>query len=131
MSASRIRRLVSGVHMGLGHDGLRLLLAKAVSKGGANTDVTSLQDGDLIMVLNTKGDKLKVIGCKGLVIGYLKMRKGERIMKDALQYLPATFGGNTFDYDAACKLVLEERLGHTKSNAGSLNTARAKKSAGV
>lgn len=106
---SRIRKLITGVHMGLGHDGIAKLLAAPVSKGGVGIDVNTLSDGDLIMLINRHGDKLKVIGCGGLVVGYLKMRKHQKIMKEALQFIPATFGGSGFNYDAACKEALKAR----------------------
>lgn len=118
--------------MGLGHDGLRILLAKPVSKGGADIDVTKLNDGDLVMCLNGAGDKLKVIGHNGLVVGYLKMPRKERIMYDALQYIPQTFGGKGFDYNAACKRALDERLGkYAPKKTGPIETARAKQAAGL
>lgn len=91
--------------MGLSHDGIAKLLKKKLK-----LDVVDLAGSDLVMVINRRGDKLKVIGAKGLVIGYLRMPDGNRIMKDALQYIPATFGAKGFDYDAACKTALEARL---------------------
>ena len=92
--------------MGLGHDGLRTFLKKY-----AKLDLDSLEEGDLVMCINKHGDKLKVIGHRGLVLGYLKMPGNAKIMKEALQWIPNTFGGSGFDYDAACKKVLEKRLG--------------------
>lgn len=117
--------------MGLGHDGLRSLLAKPVDKGGANINLDTLNDGDLVMCLNTLGDKLKIIGCRGLVIGYLKMPKKHRIMMEALQYIPHTFGGKGFDYDAACRRSLEERMGKFKAHTSPLDAARAKQASGL
>lgn len=131
MSKARIRKVISPVHMGLGHDGLKALLAKSIEKGGANLDVTELQPGELVMCINGAGDKLKVIGHGGLVIGYLKMPHKKRIMMEALQFIPATFGGQGFDYDAACRKSLELRMGRNKPNSGPLNAARAAKAAGV
>lgn len=103
--SARIRLLVEGVHMGLSHDGLARLL-----KTKLKLDITELADGDLIMFINRRGDKMKTYGARGLVIGYLKMPDGNRIMKDALQYIPRTFGAKGFDYDAACKAALDARL---------------------
>ncbi len=124
--SARIRKLVENVHMGLGHEGL----AKLLKRAGIN--VNSLAEGDLIMCLNTKGDKLKVIGGRGLVIGYLRMPRSQRIMKEALQYIPRTFGASGFDYDAACKTSLEKRLGLNKQvTTGPLKEARALKQAGL
>lgn len=100
--------------MGLGHDGLKKLLLKHTKNGGAELDVTTLAVGDLVMCLNTFGDKLKIIGHQGLVIGYLKLPNKQRIMREALQYIPNTFGSAGFNYDKACKISLQDRMGHTK-----------------
>ncbi len=124
MRSPKIKKLIIGVHMGLGHDGLRKLLEKE------EIYLDRLAAQDLVMCLNGRGDKLKVIGCKGLVLGYLKMPKGQRIMKEALQYIPTTFGAGGFDYDSACKRALDERFNFTRKH-GPLNDARAMKQAGL
>lgn len=109
----RIKTLVQGVHMGLGHDGLARLLKKPVRQGGADLDLHDLAMGDLVMCLNGKGDKMKVIGHKGLVLGYLKLPRGQKIMAEAIQFIPNTFGGDGFDYDQAVRRALSTRLGST------------------
>lgn len=137
MSKARIRKVITPVHMGLGHDGLKKLLAKPLDKGGAGLDVESLVPGELIMCINGAGNKLKVIGHHGLVIGYLKMPHKKRIMMEALQYIPQTFGGQGFDYNEACRKSLEMRMGRmgcmgcNKPNSGPLNAARTAKAAGL
>lgn len=131
MSAAKIRKLITGVHMGLGHDGLRALLAKPANKGGASLNLDDLRTGDLVMVLNTAGDKLKVIGHKGLVIGYLKMPNKAKITLDALKFIPETFSGQGFDYDAACRKSLDERFGRARPSTSPMDIARAKQAAGV
>jgi hypothetical protein len=103
----KIRKLVQGVHMGLGHDGLKIFLEEH-----AGIRVSEMQGNDLVMCINSKGDKLKVIGCKGRVLGYLKMPRGEKIMRDALRFIPETFGASGFDYDLACRRILTQRLGN-------------------
>lgn len=100
-----IRKIVQPVHMGLGHDGLSALLRKV-----AKVDVKQLGASDLIMCLNNRGDKMKVIGGHGLVIGYLRLPQGQRIMKEALKYIPETFGSVGFDYDKAAKAHLDDYL---------------------
>lgn len=112
MSQPRIFKVVLGVHMGLGHDGIAELLKEQVK-----IDVKKLNDGDLILCLNRQGDKMKIMGRKGLVLGYLRMPNGQRIMLDALQYIPRTFGGGTFNYDAAAKKALLKRLDQNKPKA--------------
>lgn len=101
----RILKLFLDVHMGLGHDGLALIARTAKVK------LENLASEDLLMFLNRAGDKMKVLGAQGQVLGYLKMPKHRRIMKEALQYIPHTFGASGFDYDKACKIALEKRLG--------------------
>ncbi len=123
---TRIHRVVHGVHMGLGHVGLAKLLKKA------GVDVLKLEPGELVMCLNKHGDKMKVLGCKGLVLGYLRMQHNQRIMHDALQFIPQTFGGGNFNYDAAVKKALTQRLAEypvPKPKVSPLDAARAAKSA--
>jgi hypothetical protein len=122
----RIRKLIQGVHMGLGHDGLKVFLQEH-----ADIDISAMHGNDLVMCLNGKGDKLKVIGCKGMVFGYLKMPRGQKIMGEALRYIPETFGHSGFDYDAACMRALTSRMGATAIRRGPLNTARAAREAGL
>lgn len=123
-----IKKVVEGVSMGLGHMGLTEFL-----KRHANIDVTQLTGSDLIMCINGYGDKMKVIGAKGLVIGYLRMPHRQKIMKEALQFIPKTFGAGGFNYDQACVEALTYRLSHAQRKnplAGPLHAARAMKSAG-
>jgi len=103
---SRIAKLIEGVHMGLGHQGLAALSAKELG-----IDVEKLTDGDLLLFINRRGDKLKVLGGKDRVIGYIRAPGGSKLMKDALQYLPQTFGGQGFSYERAVRIALTKRLG--------------------
>lgn len=123
-----IRLVIEGVNMGLGHIGLAALLKKQ-----AKLDVEELTGTDLIMCINGHGDKMKVIGARGLVIGYLRMPNKMRIMKDALQYIPQTFGSGGFNYDKACEEALSNRLrpGRAHPKSGPINAARAMKNAGL
>lgn len=123
-----IKKVIEGVNMGLGHRGLSELLKKE-----AKVDVTKLDGTDLIMCINAFGDKMKVIGGKGMVIGYLKLPNRQRIMKEALQFIPQTFGASGFDYDAACKKSLSIRLEnkHWSRALSPLDTAREMKSSGL
>lgn len=105
MSAPKICKLFLDIHMGLSHDGLGRVAARAKVK------LDTLEDGDLLMFCNRKGDKMKVLGARGKVIGYLRMPDGNKIMRDSLQFIPHTFGATGFNYDAAVSMALEKRLG--------------------
>ena len=105
MNPPKILKLFQNIHMNLGHDGL-IKLSKQ-----NKVDVYKMENGDLLMFINKRGDKLKVLGPFGRVVGYLKMPNGQRIMMEALQYIPHTFGASGFDYDKACVKALEKRIG--------------------
>lgn len=123
----RICKVVMNVHMGMGHHGLSELLREQHS-----LDVTTLSDGDLVMFINTAGDKLKLIGGQGKVLGYLRMPRGQKLMFEAIQFIPRTFGSAGLNYDQAVRMALTERLGRPQpSNSGPLNTARAMRQAGL
>lgn len=104
MNTPRILKLFLDVHMGLSHEGLRKLATKA------NVKLDLLGASDLLMFLNKTGDKMKVLGAQGKVIGYLRLPNNRPIMREALQYIPQTFGCNGFNYDAACNIALTKRL---------------------
>lgn len=125
----KIIQLVVDVNMGLGHPGLIEVARKF------NLDATQLGDSDLLMFLNRDRSKLKILGKQGIVLGYLRMPGSQKIMLEAIQYLPQTFGGAGFNYDEALKKALAERL-VTRQNGkpkrtGPLETFRAKKAAGI
>jgi hypothetical protein len=115
-------QIIPDTFMGYGHVGL----AQVALKNGI--DVTKLPDGVLVMFINRAQDKLKAIGKQGIVIGHVKLPYGQKIMMDALQYLPKTFGGSGFDYSEAVKLALEKRLGRStpkRTVVSPLEAARA------
>lgn len=105
MNKPKIFKLFTNTHMGLGHDGLSKIARKNKIK------LEELDETDLILFLNTKLDKLKVLGAQGKVIGYYRSPDRRRIEPKALKYIPHTFGVNGFDYEAACALLIQEKLG--------------------
>ena len=124
----KIIQLICDVNMGLGHPGLTLMMQKRFK-----IDLAKLSDDKLVMFLNGKKDKLKVIGKQGMVLGYLRMPHSRKIMLEAIQYLPQTFGGAGFNYDAALKKALEARLGGAVSTkkTGPLEAFRTMQGAGL
>ena len=104
--SARLLRVFHDTHMGMGHKALADIAEKHVNV------VNELKNGSILMFLNKRGDKLKILGSSGLVVGYLKMPGGERITLDALQYIPQTFGANgEIDYPKALKKALLKKLG--------------------
>lgn len=127
MTPTKIVLLIDNVHMGLGHDGLTAVARKFKKNPEA------LQDGELLMFLNRRRDKLKIMGSAGRVIGYLKMPKGNKIMLEAIQYIPQAFGASGINYDYALRSALQSRLVRRveESRRGPLQAWRAALHAGV
>lgn len=92
----RIVAAFDGVNMGKSHQGLAEL-AKLW-----HVKVDELNDGELILFLNTRRDKLKVLGSQGQVLAYVKLQDGRRLPLEAIQYIPKTFAAKgKLDLDAA------------------------------
>ena len=96
----KIKTIIADVHMGLGHEGLGRIYHKK-----ENARVTDLKDGEIVVFINRGNDKIKMLGSKGIVLGYIREPNGRKLMKEAIQYLPQTFGGEGFNYDKACELA--------------------------
>lgn len=112
--------VIDDVHMGLGHDGLAEIARKL------KAPPEKLQEGEFLLFLNRKKDKLKIMGGAGTVIGYLKV-KG-RLDLGALQFIPKTFGARgEIRYDAAVKqhvLKALEKAPKDKPRLSPLEVAR-------
>jgi hypothetical protein len=105
--------------MGMGHDALSHVALKE------GIDPFKLPDGQILMFLNRKRDKLKILGKQGIVVGYLKMPQGEKIAPHAIQYIPQCFGSSgAIDYSAALKKALLTKLGPNGSGSPAPKTAR-------
>jgi hypothetical protein len=128
MSHPKIILLIDNVNMGLGHPGLTALARKF------KKDPATLKDGELLMFLNRKRDKLKMMGHQGIVLGYLRMPKGRQIMLEAIQYLPKAFGAQgEINYDRALHTVLSDRLAkkHLPKSVSPLQAYRAMERSGL
>lgn len=128
MNKTKILQVIENVHMGLGHQGLALLC-----KTKFKLDLNKLEDGTLVMFINRDKNKLKIIGHQGIVLGYLRMPHERKIMMEAIQYLPQTFGATGWNYDEALKKALESRLVQKTSSTkvGPLQLYRAMERAGL
>lgn len=127
-TGTRIITLIDNVSMGNGHIGLAL-----IAKKHAKIKVEELGPGEIVMFLNKAKDKLKIIGHKGVVMGYLRQPHGKRIMLEAIQFIPQTFGGSgAIHYDRALEEALTKRLQRDGSRRPSpLQVVRAMERAGV
>lgn len=126
--SAKIVTLIDNVGMGNGH--IRLAeIAKRVAK----IDVEELGPGQIVMFLNRAKDKLKIMGHRGVVTGYLRMPKGQRIMMEAIQYLPQTFGSGEINYDSALREALRTRLqrGRNQTRVSPMQAVRAMERAGL
>jgi hypothetical protein len=100
--------LIDNVNMGKGHDSLTEL-ARSFRVNPAR-----LGAGEVLMFLNRKRDKLKVMGAEGKVIGYLRMPSGQKIDLNAIQYLPKTFNPELeINYEQALRESLITALART------------------
>jgi hypothetical protein len=129
ISGARVLTLIDNVPMGNGHHGLAEIARKV-----AKIKVEELGSGEVIMFLNRAKDKLKIVGSRGVVLGYLKMPKGQRIMLEAIQYIPQTFGSSgALNYDKALEKALVQRLQRErgKIHLNPLQVVRAMERAGV
>lgn len=105
MKDVKIIRVLDQVNMGLGHDGLALLLKRRFSY-----DVAEMKPDSLVVCINRAKDRVKILGSKGLVVGYLKLPRGQRLMMEAIQYIPQAFGADGFNYDTALTKALAHSL---------------------
>ncbi len=120
----RTIHLFTDVHMGMSHHALAEL-----ARRDAKIDPQTLPQGQILMFLNKRKDKLKILGAQGKVVGYLKMPDGERIDMQAVQYIPHAMGAQgEINYPAALRRTLEERLAvagkHSSLTAGSKSTQK-------
>lgn len=101
---STIARLFLDTHMGLSHPGLIEIAKKA------KINVDKLGTDELLMFINRRCNKVKILGAQGKVIGYLRTPDEKPLMLEALQYLPQTFGAAGWDYSDACRIALAKKL---------------------
>jgi hypothetical protein len=119
---ARVKYVINGVHMACQHAGLAALLKKETK-----IDIKTLSPDDIVICINSRGDKLKMFAGSGLVVGYLKMPGGQKIFKEAVQYIPQAFGSSGLDFDKACKLALEKRLEGREGPLNPLDVYKIKK----
>ncbi len=123
----KIAKVFGDVHMGLGHKGLIDLCKKKF-----NFDISELPKDQVVFFINRANNKIKAIGAKGWVVGYIRPPNEQKIMLEAIQYLPETFGGGQFDYPEALRKALGKRLvSRANRLARPLEVYRAKERSGL
>jgi len=107
--SARVVYTATGMDLRLGHEGLIRQLNRSAYFRERKQKVEELPVGSLVYCLNTQETKLKALGGKGMVVGYLRTPGNRKLYREALQYLHETFGADGFDYDAATKKALAKR----------------------
>lgn len=120
MSQPRLVAAISNISMNLSHDGL----SAVADKHGIKMD--KLEDHELVLFINRARDKLKLLGAKGVVLGYVRTRKGQTLPLGAVQFIPETFSGRgNINIDGAISKYLTQHL--AKRNQSALEIVRAMK----
>lgn len=88
----------------------------AVAKKQSGIKLTDLKQGDLLMFVNKKLDKIAILstvpeGDSHGVLGYYKSPGGRKISERALQFIPQSYGANgRIDMDAATRKAILQQL---------------------
>lgn len=98
----RITRVFLNVDIRNGHIGLAQLAKEH------RIDVNKLDNGEIVVFINTKRNKMKVYA-SNQVLAYVS--RDTRISLDAVKFIPLAFGARgRFDYDEALRLSVNEAL---------------------
>lgn len=98
---NRVIRYFPNSDLRCSHDGLRKV---ALDNG---VDPWKLSQGEFLVFSNTAQNKIKVYAA-GNLLAYLKAPN--RIDMDVVRQLPRFFNGRAFDFDAAVKTTLLQKL---------------------
>ncbi len=99
--ANKLLRVFLDTDMRAGHNGLSKVALKD------NVNVADLKEGQHIVFVNKKADKIKIYSAKNIVSYLLS---GSRLELSSLNYFADCFGADGFKYDKALKTVLEQKL---------------------
>lgn len=117
MSKPLVRFIILDTHMGLGHDGLREVIAMHKKKNPLFARALKTES-DLILFINRPLNAAKLFAASGNVIGYLRLPYGRVIDERAVGEIPATFGGSV-EYSKAVKAALQSFVGAQSERASS------------
>lgn len=115
--ANKLVHVFFDVNLGCQHDGLSLE-AKKVGK----IDTEDLAAGELLLFINRRRDKIKVLasigrGPRNCVLAYWRGKDKQVLDEMAIQYIARAFDGTTINYNQALRKAIEQRLAHSKSDA--------------
>jgi hypothetical protein len=99
-----VKYVIADVNMGLGHSGLDLLIDAHAMEN--KLFARTMEDGGLILFINTARDRAKLYEPGGDVIGYINTR-GRKLTYRSLDLIPQTFGGSV-EYSQAAKGAFEK-----------------------
>lgn len=97
-----IARVFLDVHMGMNFDGLSRLMIKE------KLDIRKLGKGDFVIFLNRKCTAFKILAGNSYLVYY--KNKNRKIPLEAIQYLPASFGGDEFEFNKAVEKSLRAKI---------------------
>lgn len=100
--------VIAETNMGLGHAGLDLVIEAHAQDN--KLFAKSMEEGGLILFLNSARTAAKLYEPGGDVIGYLNLR-GRKITRRTIDLIPESFGGS-MDYSNAAKAALDKFLKH-------------------
>lgn len=98
-----IARVFFDVHMGQSFQGLSRLLHKN------KIDPRTLGVGDFVIFINRAGTAFKLFAGNTYLV-YYKNEDRHKIPLDAIQYLPASFGGTELEFNRAVEKSLKAKV---------------------
>src|ERR1700722_7133787 len=96
-----IARVFLDVHMGQNFQGLTRLMVKE------KIDPRKLGVGDFVIFINRKSTGFKLMAGNSYLVYY---KSNRQIPLEAIQYLPASFGGSEFEFNKAIEKMLKSKV---------------------
>lgn len=100
----KIVAAIANVSMASGHDGL-MAIAKKLKYNPQTMD-----QGSVLLFINKKRDKLKLLNNTGTTLGYVKMAQGRQMPLEAIQYVSQAFAGGQINVEQAIDAFIRARM---------------------
>lgn len=97
-----IARVFFDVHLGQSFEGLGLLMKKN------KIDPRTLPNGDFVIFINRKATAFKLLAGASYLVYYKNGNR--RIPLDAIQHLPASFGGTELEFNRVIERTLRSKV---------------------